>query len=96
MQMIAHHSEGQHVDPELSCEKLQTLLNPLLAVIKALPGVLVRPTQERATHAPIDAVVNADLVFINNVLPWHTSHDCPLGKTIPIDTLRMIVESPPK
>ncbi len=79
MQVVTHHGKGQHINPEHSGEKLQTVLNELLAVIKALPRDLVRPTQKRPPDTPIDAVVNPHLIIIHHKLTRHTRHACPVA-----------------
>jgi|GEM_PF-3383556 hypothetical protein len=77
MQVVAHHGECQNIDPELSGQILQTLLDPEFPMIKTLSGDRVSAAQKRAPDTPVDAVVNPDFVFINNMLPRHASHGCP-------------------
>jgi len=54
VEVVAHHGKTEHVDPELTGEEFDSILNPLLAVIEVLPCQPIAPAEERPLGAPPD------------------------------------------
>jgi hypothetical protein len=74
MEVIAHYGKAKDIDTELSGEEPHAVLNPLPAVFVILPGQRVFAAQERASHATIDAMVDADFGGIDQkpaTDSWH-------------------------
>jgi hypothetical protein len=74
MQATTHDRKPKHTNREEPGQRLKPFLNPLAPVIKAVPGMRTRTTQKRPPDTPINAVVNPDFGFLNNILSRHTSH----------------------
>ena len=82
MKVIAHHRVTTDLDREDGRELAQPIADPVFAVIVVLAGDRIIPTQERSADAPVNAVVNADMVRVDNFpagegghggSPWHVS-----------------------
>jgi hypothetical protein len=60
VEMIAHHGKAKDVDPEMSRKELDAILHPLPAMLVVLSRDRIAATQERASYATIDAVIDSD------------------------------------
>jgi hypothetical protein len=63
MKVIAHHGIATNFDGEERCQLTHPVENPIFAVTKVLPGVGVDATEEGPPDSAGNAVINADLVF---------------------------------
>jgi hypothetical protein len=65
-----------NLDGEEPCQLAQAIENPLFAVAIVLPGVRVRAAEEGPTDASGDAVINADPIFKDDLVPGVCRHRC--------------------
>ena len=69
-----HDGKGQDLDAELPGQELQSLLNPGFAMVKVLARDRILPAQEGAPDCTLNAVINADFRFFNQVSPRQSKH----------------------
>jgi hypothetical protein len=74
MEMIRLDSETQYIDPKASGEKLESILDPLPAMLVVLSGERIDATQKTASDTAIDAVENGDFQGIEHIGTCHASH----------------------
>jgi len=76
MEMVAHHGIATNLNGDEPCQLAQAIENPLFAVALVLPGVRVRAAEECPTDASGDAVINADPIFNDDLVPGVCRHRC--------------------
>ena len=64
---LPHDGKRQDFDAKLPGQELQTLLNPRFAVIEVLARDRILAAEEGPPHRALDAVINADFRFLNQV-----------------------------
>jgi len=76
MEMVAHYGIATNLDGEEPCQLAQAIEYPLFAVTIVPPGVRVRAAEEGPTDASGDAVINADLIFNDDLASGVCRHRC--------------------
>ena len=75
VEVITHYREAEHVDGELPGQDFQPFLKPGFAVVVAFARDGVETAQKSASHATIDAVIDADFGEIEHELSRNAGHD---------------------
>ncbi len=77
VEMIVHRRKATDLDPEGSSQRLQTLLDPGLAVSVVVTRQRIDAAQERSTDATVKTVIVPDLIPTDRLLApgqaWRTS-----------------------
>jgi hypothetical protein len=71
----AHYRIPANVDGEEPCQRTHPIENPIFAVTIVLPGVRVYAAKKGPPDASGNAVINADLVFNDNLAPGVSRHE---------------------
>ena len=72
--MVTHDGKRQDFDAKLPGQELQTLLNPGFAVIEVLARDRTVAAEEGPPYRALDAVLNADFRFLNQVASRQAGH----------------------
>jgi hypothetical protein len=75
--MISHNRIAQHIDidPIISGQKLQPLLDPITSMFKGLSGMSVDAAQHGTPDCSLDAVDNRNLLWIKHIPPILPGHE---------------------
>ena len=74
MQMVGQHRKTKYVDGKSAGEFFEPVANPVFAMIEVSSRQRILAAQERAPHAPRDAVIDADFGCIDDLAAGIAGH----------------------
>ncbi len=74
VEVVAHHTKCTNLYCKKTCERFEPALKPDFAVAEVSPGNSIPAAKEGTPYAPANALVNADLRFVDDLLSGVRRH----------------------